>query len=317
MSDINRNDVESLFATKRKQQQAEDAQKAAQLAESEKFAELQRKKREMEEEISRLQSIKEKQEEEASYTPAPAPNATAPAKSSSAKGSFDFQKYKMFIFIGAGVLVLAIIIIIIVAVSSKSDKKNNTDKKGGISNMSDPEEDYEVDDYTDFMRKVDNYDWNSITDEATGIYFEYPAFLETTPPEEVTTEGYTFSYAKEEYGYAILVNLVPAVLSEEENENFDPDDFYNAVKEEAAEIGYDESLFETGSNGNGIYYFTSTMNGLKTEDTILISLLGKKDDITINAYVYLLHSEDGTDYDIGFNDIEYMFRRIKNSLSFG
>ena len=63
MSDINRNDVESLFATKRKQQQAEDAQKAAQLAESEKFAELQRKKREMEEEISRLQSIKEKQEE--------------------------------------------------------------------------------------------------------------------------------------------------------------------------------------------------------------------------------------------------------------
>ena len=321
MSDNNHNDAESLFATRRKQQQDADAQKAAQLAESEKFAELQRKKREMEEEISRLQSVKDKQEEQASYSPAPSYSAPASnSGSSSAKGSFDIKKYKPFILIGAGVLALTIIIIVCVAVFSKSDKKNNTEKKGGTSAMSDPGyEEYDIDDYeegeyTDFMRKVDNYDWNSITDPASGLYFEYPAFLEAYTDESLS--GYNFTYSKEENGYSMIVSFILNPLAEE-IEKFDPQDFYDTMIMQSEEIGYDADSSVTGDTGDGIYYYASSGNGLAYENELAITLMGIKDDMAITAAIYMFRLSDGPETDIGLSDMEYMFRRIKNSLSFG
>ena len=54
MSENNHNEADALFATRRKIQQDEEAQKAAKLAEEERLAELERQKQQVAEEIKKL-----------------------------------------------------------------------------------------------------------------------------------------------------------------------------------------------------------------------------------------------------------------------
>ena len=64
MSENNHNEADALFATRRKKQQDEEAQKAAKLAEEERIAELERQKQQVAEEIKRLETLQALQKEQ-------------------------------------------------------------------------------------------------------------------------------------------------------------------------------------------------------------------------------------------------------------
>ena len=65
MGEDNHNEAESLFATRRKKQQDEEAQRAAQKAEEERLAELERQKQQVEEDLKKLEELKALQKQQA------------------------------------------------------------------------------------------------------------------------------------------------------------------------------------------------------------------------------------------------------------
>ena len=138
MSENNHDEATALFATKRKKIQEEEAQKAAQKAEAERMAELENQKRQVADEIKRLEALKAEQkaqEEKRAQEEQMAleaqrvleeqknqkrEDARAAAKAGKS-GGFDIKKYLPLICIGAAVI-LAVVIILIIVLGKKGNK---------------------------------------------------------------------------------------------------------------------------------------------------------------------------------------------------
>ena len=65
MSENNHNEADALFATRRKKQQDEEAQRAAQRAEEERLAELERQRQQVQEDIKKLETLQALQKQQA------------------------------------------------------------------------------------------------------------------------------------------------------------------------------------------------------------------------------------------------------------
>ena len=213
------NDADSLFATRRKKQMEEEAEK-------ERFLELERQKKEVAEKIKRLENIRLAQEEEARQKAEAEQRAAAEraesesqmseldkrraelaAKVSEPKPStpIDSKKLMMFGLIGLGVIALVVIIIVVVKISSKDKPEDQFEEysDGGDNDELYGDYDYDYGDYGEeeytsaFVNMIQHGTWKS--DEAfdsNGNFnysYNFPAVF-----EKYEVENYPYGWF---YGY--------------------------------------------------------------------------------------------------------------------
>ena len=288
----NNNEADALFATRRKKQQDEEAQKAAKIAEEEKMAELERQKQEVAEEIKRLETLqalqKEQEEKKAQL------EQKVKAEKAASKAPFDIKKYLPFILIGAGALVVIIVVVIIIAVSSKPGKSKDS-----------------------FASYAQSADWYRQNNADKGLAYAYPSVFGEGEDEEFGEDYDIYYYYDEKSGQALEMAVCPSVSDEA------LDLMYSSEK--LVKLGLTQTFEEeTGSTdykfekyGDNKYYITNSLDTIGEDDYMTSIFVGKKDDMYLEAYFYVSPSDEGKSRYIDFDDILEIFDVMLTHMSIG
>jgi flagellar biosynthesis GTPase FlhF len=306
MSENNHNEADALFATRRKKQQDEEAQKAAKLAEEERLAELERQKQQVAEEIKKLETLqalqKEQEEKKAleeqkaleekarqeELFARKAAEKAAKKAADAEKGSFDIKKYLPFILIGAGVLVVAIVVIIIVSASSGSDKKKA--KEGYLSKL------------------VSNVDWYRVNDD--GLTYAYPSVFIPIEDDEFST-GKMYYYYDEESGQVVNMEIDIDIMDDSYEYIFDNAELTLGQIMKAS--GVEKYTFK--KYNDNIYYATDSFDDVGLDEGEISVIYGKKDDVFLQATSYISRNQTACPRNIEFEDLLTIFETILDHSS--
>ena len=321
------NEADALFATRRKKQQDEEAQRAAQQAEKERLEELERQRQAMVEDIKRLETLQAEQKAQAEQNALEAQKnreaqekllaaqaAEKEAKKAEKKAAFEnspLKKYLPFIIAGAGVLVLIIVIVVVISMSSKKDdKKSDADQ-----------DQYTEDDVTYTLADdMEVSEWRRIQNDTLGVSFICPEMFVMDEESSLPEGGYyEFVFKEELPGYDDYVgqNLKPATYKV----------FYMFVNDDVIkeslmeiinEIGLNKDLYEIEKDKtSGLSYTKMDIDKLGAGEPFYVEFIGQKGDIAVGFTFYSIREQAGNDRYVGMDDLLYIAQVIFNSLSVG
>ena len=340
MSDIN-NEADSLFATRRKKIQDEEAQREAQRAEQERLEELERQRQAMLEDIKRLEDIQAEQKAQAEKNALEAQRAQEALKSKeagpSAKGDSPLKKYLPFIIIGASAVLITVVVIILVNVLSKpKDDKNaagtgdgnitaekkQSDSVASKGNPSKSDSDV-IDDYDSEIQGADSDTnsetlkdllsrsvWYRLDDSGSDSSFIYPSiFDEMVDLEE--DGAYVFRYR--DSGSEQRIDISIAVFKMEEDITYSEEDYLSLL----GMMAMDGDVSGAIQKDENIWYITESFDDKQFGDEVLTVYIGKKDDKFIEFYSAVTREDVGSRRYIDFEDVDYIFGMMYDSVSVG
>lgn len=338
MSDIN-NEADSLFATRRKKIQDEEAQKEAQRAEKERLEELERQRQAMLEDIKRLENIQAEQKAQAEKNAQDAQRVQESLKSKEAgktvKGDSPIKKYLPFIIIGASAVLITVVVIILVNVLSKpkNDKAATDTGNGNITAEKDPvaskgkiseSDPAETEDYdSEIQGGVSDMEqetlkdllsrsvWYKLDDSGSESSFIYPSiFSEQMDLEE--DGDYVFTYNDPDSGQ--IIEIAFSVLKMGEEAELSEEDYYTIL---GMLISVDEVESKAVQKAENIWYITESFDDKQAGDQVLTVYSARKDDKFVEFYAAVSKEDVGCRRYIDFEDVDYIFDMMFDSVSVG
>ena len=306
------NEADALFATRRKKQQDEEAQKAARIAEEKRLAEIELQKQEVAKEIERLEKLQalQKAQEEEQRLSAEKAKADEEAQKDAQKaqkaapkeasGAFDIKKYLPFILIGAGVLVVVVVVIIILSSGSKnSTEPDNPVQAENTGNG--------------FSSLLTAVDWYRTTDESSGVTYVYPSVFDRVSEED---EGeYGFYYVDASSFQYIWMGVYPSEMTQEEDEYYIPAIISLILTSEMEEEGITDC--KIGSYGNNIWYIYDFLDDKGADGYMTAKFIAKKNGVMIELDFMVGHEDASSQRFVDIEDIVNMVSIMVEKLSVG
>ncbi|MBP5159237.1 MAG: hypothetical protein ILP10_02950 [Lachnospiraceae bacterium] len=304
MTDNQNNEAEALFATRRKKQQDEEAQRAAKLAEEERLAELERQKQQVTEDIKRLESLKELQQQQAEadaqraqaerealerereLARQAAAERKAAKKASGEKP--DIKKFLPFI-IGGAALVVVVIVLIATGVFSSGKKKS----ENSLSNI------------------VANGDWYRVTDEQSGVSYVYPALFDN---EDSIPESGFYTMTDVNSDQVLIYTIMIQALTEEQLADADKlDAAVDKIMEEYGVKNYDVKEYK-----DGIVYAECPWDDYKPGEynTCTVGTIDK-DGFMLLSLFEISKEREGVERTIDIDDALFIFEKMVENTSLG
>jgi len=314
------NEADALFATRRKKQQDEEAQREAQRLEQEKLEELERQRKAMAEDIKRLETLQAEQKAQAEQNALEAQKAreaqeallaaqaaqkaaqkeaqkAAKEAKKAAGGESPLKKYLPFILIGVGVIVVVVVILICVKAFSKD--KVNEDESYPYSLADDCE----------------MCEWNRVQDDNLGTSFVYPSFFENDSWETMPDVGkYTYYYFDKDYSKQKIVLTVYLNTNDYEDGSMSEDDALDIIAtfmEKENAHGYKTGWEEVTYLWRGVKEFDDS------EDSLIAVYADTKENFEVVIELTATKESSGQKRYADAADLEYIAQVVFNSIAVG